>query len=98
MNENRSNTTEPFTSLIETLEILREAVDAHNQDEASEAVTVFLMQFMEAFGHDVKIFRATYPILEQLRNHIASRRFEEASPIVLAFLAKFRSAGRLPPP
>jgi hypothetical protein len=82
--------TQAFDELIETLEVLWAAIDARHDDKAFEAVTVFLVQYMNTFAHDMKLFRATYPILEELKNHIQSQHFDEANVIVLAFLAKFR--------
>ena len=81
-----------FDELIETLGILCRAIDAHDKDEAFEGVTIFLLQYLQVFGHDEKFMRRTYPTLEELKEHIVAERYDDAMPIVLAFLAKFRGA------
>jgi len=37
--------------LITTLEIVRDAVWSKDKDKGFEAVTIFLLQFMDVFGH-----------------------------------------------
>lgn len=76
--------------LIETLEILRDAISAKDSEKGFEAVTILLMQFMGTFGHDPAVFAQVFPLLEQLKVEIQSRNFDEAEVIVLALLAKFR--------
>ncbi len=78
-------------NLIETLEILRDAVQTKDSEKSFEAVTIVLMQFMDVFGHDDNIFSVVFPILEELKNLIQAEEFEAANLIVLAFLEKFRS-------
>jgi hypothetical protein len=46
-------------------------------------------------GHDPRIWRATYPLLEKLKTSIESRDFEVAIAVTLAFLAKFRNVAQL---
>lgn len=77
-------------NLIKTLEILRDALWAKNKDGGSEAVTVLLMQFMAAFGGSPEIVGGTFPVLEELKDYIQSEEFDEASPVVLALLVRFR--------
>ena len=79
-----------IASLIETLEILRDAVYGRDQEKAFEAVTIFLLQFTHVFGADGEVFQKTFPLMEQLKDHIECAQFEDAQPTVLAFLAKFR--------
>ena len=81
---------QPFSDLIETLEILRDAVVAQDKDQSFEAATLLLTQYMDTFGHDAKLLVQTFPSLETLKSHIQSKNFDEAYPLVLAFLAKFR--------
>lgn len=76
--------------LIETLEILRDAVWAKNKDKGFDAVTIFLMQFMDTFGSSQNMVTRTLPILEELKDHILSGEFEEANPVVLALLVRLR--------
>ena len=78
-------------NIIETLEILRDAVWAEDSEKSFEAVTICLMQFMVAIGHDDNLVSVIFPVLEELKNHIQAEEFEAANPIVLACLAKFRS-------
>jgi hypothetical protein len=86
---------EAISSIIETLEALRDAVWAEDPDEAFAAATCFAFQMGKTFGHDPRIWRATYPLLEKLKTSIESRDFEEANVVTLAFLAKFRRVARL---
>jgi hypothetical protein len=80
-----------ISSIVETLEELRDAVWAEDRDEALAGAAVLALQLGETFGLNPRIWRATYPVLEKLRTSIDSRDFEEANVLTLAFLAKFRS-------
>jgi hypothetical protein len=84
----------PFGDLISTLEVVRDAVDAKQKPQAFEAVTVLLLQYVEVFGHSQSLMMTTFPLLEQLKNHICSEEYDAAYPIILALLAKFRRASQ----
>jgi len=77
--------------IIETLEILKTAVFAGNGEKGYEAVTVLLLQFIETFGHDQSFMRKTFPLLDEMKNCVQAGNFEDAVPMVLGFLAKFRA-------
>lgn len=64
--------------MIETLEILEIAISARDKDKAFEAVTVFLLQFLNAFQSDADAFENTFPLLEQLKDRIQSENYSEA--------------------
>jgi len=81
---------ESINNLIETLEVVRDAVWAKDKDKGFESVTILLMQFMDTFGHSKNLVTKTFPVLEELKNHIQSGEFEEANPVVLALLVRFR--------
>ncbi len=76
--------------LVETLEVMRDAVTDEDREKGFEAVTVFLMQFQDVFGHSPEFMSKMFPFLEDLKDHIQSESFDEAEPLVLALLAKFR--------
>lgn len=76
--------------LIDTCEILREAVFAKDNEEGLKAVTFLLVQFIKIFGHDRSFMAKIYPMLEGLKNQIQSGEFDEVVPVVLAFLSWLR--------
>ena len=81
--------------LVATLEIVCDAVNEKNSEKGFEVVTVFLVQYMDVFGHSPEIVTKTMPILEQLKDFIRSGAYDDAYPIVLALLVKLRSASKL---
>ena len=82
----------PIDSLIKTAEILRDAVLAKDKDKGFEAVTIFLMQFMDAFGDSQNMVSKMLPVLESLKDHVLSGDFEKADLLVTALLANLRMA------
>jgi hypothetical protein len=80
--------------LISTLEILESAISREDKEKAFEAVTIFLLQFTDAYGYG-EIFEATFPLLNVLKDRVVAGEFEDAKPLVLALLAKMREAERL---
>jgi hypothetical protein len=78
--------------LIDTCEILRDAVWAKDKEEGFEAVTVLPMKGMRTFGHDRGFMAKIFPMLERLKDLIQSGEFDEATPYVLAFLVRLRAA------
>ena len=81
---------EPVDDLIYTLEVVRDAVWAKDKHKGFEAVTVFLLQFMDVFGHAPAVVSKTFPTLEELKDKIQTEQFEEADPVVLALLVWMR--------
>ena len=81
--------------LIETLEIMRDAILARDRDKAFEAVTVCLVQFIHTLGHDQKFFSTMFQFLEELKNNIQQEQYDESMAHVLAWLAKLRSVRAL---
>jgi len=79
-------------NLIETAEILRDAVLAKDKDKGFEVVTVFLMQFMGAFGSSQNMVTKMFPVVEGLKDHILSGDFEKADPVAMALLVNLRMA------
>ena len=82
----------PIDNLIETAKILRDAVLAKDKDKGFEAVTIFLMQFMGAFGGSQNMVTKMLPVLESLKDHVLSGDFEKADLLVTALLANLRMA------
>ena len=82
----------PIDNLIETAKILRDAVLAKDKDKGFEAVTIFLMQFMGAFGGSQNMVNKMLPVLESLKDHVLSGDFEKADLLVTALLANLRVA------
>jgi len=76
--------------LISTLEVVRDAVWAKDKEKAFEAVTIFLLQFMDVFGHSSSFMSKMFPILEELKNQIQAGDFDEANPSVLALLVRLQ--------
>jgi len=76
--------------LISTLEVVRDAVWAKDKEKGFEAITIFLMQFLEVFGHSSRFMSKMFPILEELKNQIQVGNFEEANSGVLALLVRLR--------
>ncbi len=81
-----------LTDLIDTLEILKQAVIGKDRTKSFEAVTVLLMQFVDAFGAQSPIFRQSFPVLEDLKDSIQREDFETSIAITLALLARLRQA------
>jgi len=79
-------------NLIETAKILRDAVLAKDKDKGFEAITIFLMQFMGAFGGSQNMVTKMLPVLESLKDHVLSGDFEKADLLVTALLANLRMA------
>jgi len=61
---------EPVDDLIHTLEVVRDAVWAKDGHKGFEAVTVFLLQFMDLFGHAPDVVSRTFPTLKKLKGAI----------------------------
>ena len=85
---------EPVDDLIHTLEVVRDAVWAKDGHKGFEAVTVFLLQFMDLFGHAPDVVSRTFPTLEKLKGAIQTEHFEDAEPVVLALLARMRGVNK----
>ncbi len=79
----------PIHDLVVTLEIVRDALFASDKDKAFEAITVFLLQFMQTFNYEEWTFEML-PILETLKDEILSERFEDPLVRTIALLAYFR--------
>jgi hypothetical protein len=82
----------PIDNLIETAKILRDAVLAKDKDKGFEAITIFLMQFMGAFGGSQNMVTKMLPVLESLKDHVLSGDFEKADLLVTSLLANLRMA------
>ncbi|MGA7796729.1 MAG: hypothetical protein WCA19_27180 [Candidatus Acidiferrales bacterium] len=76
--------------LISTLEVVRDAVWARDKEKAFESVTIFLLQFMDVFGHSSSFMSKMFPILEELKDQIQAGDFDEANSGVLALLVRLR--------
>ena len=50
--------------LITTLELVRDAVWSKDKDKGFEAVTIFLLQFMDVFGHSHSFTSKIFPFLK----------------------------------
>lgn len=80
--------------LVGTLEVIRDAVDAKNKEKAFEAATIFLLQFIDVFGHSNDFMKRMFPSLEQLKNLIQSEQYDDAMPLVFALLIHLRGASK----
>ena len=76
--------------LITRLEIVRDAVWAKNNEQAFEAVTEFLLSFLDAYGHSKDFMSQMFPHLEHMKDLIQSEDFDEANLAILATLAWLR--------
>ena len=81
---------EAIDHLIYELEKVRDGVLAMDKDTGLETLTTFSAEFMDMYGHSQNVVSSTFPILEGLRDRIQAGDFEEADPIILALLARFR--------
>lgn len=68
--------------LVDTMQIVEHAVLARQKDNAVEALTVFLLQFMSAFGRSNETFVQFFPVLESIKLDIDDESFVKALPNV----------------
>lgn len=79
-----------MSDLIETTELLRNAVWARDREQGFEAMASLLLQFMTTFGHDDDYVRNVLPSLGRLNELVLVGAFDEAEAHVLAWLAGLR--------
>lgn len=82
---------EHIDMLIETLEILENAVNSMNEKKSFEAVTILLMQFVEIYGLEGNMFKKMYPYMEEMKSKIRDGDFDTADIMVKALLMKLRT-------
>jgi len=85
-----------MSELIHTLQVIREAVRSRNRNKASDAITIFLMQFVQEFGRLSPYVLESLPLLKDLKDNLAADNFEQAEPIVLALLARLMQITQSP--
>ncbi len=83
ISEEKESVQRAMKILIQTLEILGNAIASKDKEKAFEAVTIFLMQFVGTFGPERIFFNRIFPVLEELKDHILDGQFEESERIVL---------------
>lgn len=83
---------EILDKLLSELGVLKKALDAKDDDKAFEAATVILMEFVSYFGVESDFSRRMLSVLEQLKEHIENKRFDEAEILTMAFMARIREA------
>ena len=79
----------PLHDLVVTLEIVRDALFTEDKDKGFEAITVFLLQFMQTFTCEEWTFEML-PILETIKDELLSEQLEDALVRIIALLAYFR--------
>ena len=79
----------PIHDLVVTLEIVRDALFTEDKDKGFEAITVFLLQFMQTFNYEEWTFEML-PILETIKDELLSEQLEDALVRIIALLAYFR--------
>jgi hypothetical protein len=89
---------ESVDELICTLQIIRQAICTKDKGKASDSITIFLMQFMQAFGRTSEFVSDMLPVLKDLRDNIQSEDFEHAESITLALFAKLMLVKAIPQP
>ena len=80
-----------FDVVIDTLEILRDALSAKDQDKSFEAVTVLLMQCQHVLEGEQAFFDTVFPRLDELKNRIQAGHYEHAHKTASTLLVGFRS-------
>jgi len=85
-----------MNELIHTLQIIREAIRSRNPNKASDAVTIFLMQFVQEFGRSSPYVLESLPLLKDLKDNLAAENLEQAETTVLALLARLMQIERSP--
>jgi hypothetical protein len=83
--------------ILETLECLKAFLDDKDREQSFEAATILLLQFMDLYGHDHSIMGAWFPLLEDVKNDIQQRQFEDAIPTVAELLVAFRQVEHMSP-
>jgi len=77
--------------LIETTEILHSAIQSKDKEKGFEAVTILLMQIVEFFGFVEGTFEIMFPFLENLKDAIERKDFDDAERGTFTLLTKFRA-------
>jgi len=89
-NDAQPQAIQEMSDLIETTELLRNAVWARDREQGSEAIAALLLQFMTAFGHDDDHMRNVLPSLGRLNELVLIGAFDEAEAHILAWLVGLR--------
>ena len=80
-----------FDELIGALEVVRDAIDSKDSEEALAALTFALVQIVDLFGHSPKHFKVLVELMEELKGYLEAKEFDEATAITIGLLAKFRA-------
>lgn len=89
-NDRRPQVMKELADLIETAELLRDAVWAKDNERSIGAIASLLLGFMTAFGHDDDFIGKALPSLKRLKELVLMEEFEEAETEVLAWLFRLR--------
>ncbi len=77
----------------ETIELLRNAIEVRNRDNALQAVTLFMLQFISGCEHSQEAFQLL-PMLTEVKEAIKAEHFREARELLMAFMTRAREVAR----
>jgi hypothetical protein len=77
---------------IETIDILRDALTAKDEEKSFEALTILLMQLVDCVGPTHPTVIKFMPALLDLKQKIHRKKFQECLPTVLAIKLLFGKA------
>lgn len=77
----------------ETIELLRNAIEVRNRDNALQAVTLFMLQFISGCEHSPEAFQLL-PRLREVREAIRAEHFREARELLMTFMSKAQEVAR----
>jgi hypothetical protein len=75
------------------MDIVRDAMIARDKDKGFEAITVLLLQWMQAFNYSEVAFQA-FGFLEGTKDAILAEDFDEALTLLFCVLSKVREIGK----
>ena len=84
-----------MSELIQTAELLRNAVWAKDKEKASGATASLLLEFITTFGHDDDYMRNVLPSLGRLNDLVLMSEFDEAEAHILAWLVGLRQTAAI---
>jgi len=94
-NDTQPQVIQEMSDLIQTAELLRNAVWAKDKEKASGATASLLLEFITAFAHDDDYMRNVLPSLGRLNDLVLIGEFDEAEAHILAWLARLRQTAAL---
>jgi hypothetical protein len=80
-----------FDEVIQRLEAALHAIDAKDHNRALGELVYIRVEVWRLFGHSPKHFADFRAVLDDLKDHLEAKEFDEASTITIALLAKLRA-------